>query len=145
MAESIADGAAMQVEAEERRDGVQVTQDPVERSEGSGLGEPTAPFPKMEHTRTNLTAISGGRPYSSFSSREKWFIVILSAVAGTFSYVRLLYTRSRLMIRSKTYLVKHLCPGHPYASRYVQGFVREDQPYRDGVPVCTLSGMGSAY
>ncbi len=47
----------------------------------------------LEKTRTNLSAKpgapgttgSGNRPYSSFSEGRKWFIVTLSAVAGTFS------------------------------------------------------------
>lgn len=47
----------------------------------------------LQKVKTNLsikpgapgTTGTGGRPYSSFSEGRKWFIVTLSAVAGTFS------------------------------------------------------------
>ena len=70
------DEVGVKVEADEWRDDSRTISQPEEVA---------LPFPKIEHAQTNPTDASSGRRYSAFSSGEKWFIVVLSAVAGTFS------------------------------------------------------------
>ncbi|CAD6587454.1 MAG: hypothetical protein TREMPRED_004760 [Tremellales sp. Tagirdzhanova-0007] len=97
MAELNADGVVIKVQLDAVRNSAETTSVPPESSsvrddnivaesnEVSGLAAPAIVFPEIKYTSTNVTTTSGGRPYSSFSSGEKWFIVVLSAVAGTFS------------------------------------------------------------
>ena len=104
MAELNADGVVIKVQLDAVRNSAETTSVPPESSsvrddnivaesnEVSGLAAPAIVFPEIKYTSTNVTTTSGGRPYSSFSSGEKWFIVVLSAVAGTFSSVRLTLT-----------------------------------------------------
>ena len=85
MSEAPHDNAALAMEAK------QDTPDEAARVSDTGPealqpveGSPT--FPPLRTTATK-TSSAVGKPYSSFSSQEKWFIVLLSAMAGIFSYV----------------------------------------------------------
>ena len=104
MAEVNADEAVMQAQSDAGWNSVQTITNPPESSsrfdnhdltksnEALRPITPAPAFSEIKHTSTNVTTTSGGRPYSSFSSGEKWFIVVLSAVAGTFSSVSLTLT-----------------------------------------------------
>jgi len=87
MAAANAEETALQTEADERKDEpvIEAKQLYTDEDVLAAAESDAIPFPRIKHAQTNLTTASGGRPYSSFSSGKKWFIVILSAIAGTSS------------------------------------------------------------
>ncbi|ORY29520.1 major facilitator superfamily domain-containing protein [Naematelia encephala] len=89
MSAAPADEVALKTIADEQHDGVQPVDanqnEPVEENESKALEETKNGFPDLRATKTNVTTVSTGRPYSIFTSKQKWFIVALAASAGIFS------------------------------------------------------------
>ena len=86
MAEALADEEALVVEAKEFESSVPTKSKFQEDIEEDASAQDELPgFSDLKATKTNATAASGGKPYSVFTAKEKWFIVILSSIAGIFS------------------------------------------------------------
>jgi hypothetical protein len=84
MAEAPNDEEALALEAEEGLSSP-VRDTPGDPEQGNKEGKEAVPFPSLEATATNLS--NAGRPYSCFTEKQKWFIIVLSALAGIFSWV----------------------------------------------------------
>ena len=94
MAEVVSDEAGLELEAHDRRIGLQrsSTSGSTPRSADADVQETgddkdlsPAAKPSFQPLNTSVTRTTeGGAPYSVFSSREKWLIVGLSALAGIF-------------------------------------------------------------
>ncbi|ORX36481.1 major facilitator superfamily domain-containing protein [Kockovaella imperatae] len=103
MAESLADGAGLELEAHDRRTGLQkvsraeISEEHLDFDEEETLKgdtfEPLAQLDDRPAAKTQLSPLNtsitrptqSGSPYSIFSTREKWVIVGLSSLAGIFS------------------------------------------------------------
>ncbi|RSH94560.1 hypothetical protein EHS25_004364 [Saitozyma podzolica] len=82
MAEAPNDEEALAIEAEEGLSSP-VEDTVTDPEQGDKEEKEAVPFPNLEATATNLS--NAGRPYSCFTEKQKWFIIVLSALAGIFS------------------------------------------------------------
>lgn len=90
---------------------------------GLGSGEDGLRFPPALRTMT-----STGKPYSSFSSGMKWFIVTLAGIAAVFSPIRYVYPTIRLspwpMCRTLILMIVQISsypPSRPLLANSIEG------------------------